>query len=166
MPPQEGDELIRDILSTTRLCVAALRRSLSQVEQLFPLTPERLSDIDLDTADLLAAFLKRFENLVEISHRQLFRAALVLGGEEHQHESARQIRDRLGRLEILADPDEWKKVMDARHRTAHVYPLGDVRAAAALNDAFAMAHRAMGLIAPMPAELERRFPHIIGSSVP
>lgn len=149
--------LVQGALEATAACLAAMRRSLDQMQRLLPVTPGQLKAMTLEDADRVAAFLKRFENLVEVSQRQLFRASLVLAEEEHQHISARQVRDRLGGLGLLAEPDDWKLIVEARHRTAHVYPSGDDRAADALNAAFAQAERAVQLIAPMLAEVEARF---------
>ena len=149
--------LVREALAATRPCLAALQRSLQQVSGVLPATAGALARMSLKDADRVAAFLKRFENLVEVSRKQLFRAALVLAGEEHEHASARQIRERLGELELLSEPNEWAEVVEARHRAAHVHPAGDVRAADALNEAYRQARAALHLIGPMPDELERRF---------
>ena len=93
---------------------------------------------------------------MEVSRRQLFRAALVAAGEEYEHASARQVRDRLAKLGLLPRPEEWAEVVEARHPLAHVYPVGDGRAANALNEAYRQARAALELIGPMARELETR----------
>ncbi len=160
----ETARLVREALESTRLCLAALERSLRQVGELLPATAGELARMGPEDADRIAAFLKRFENLVEVSRKQLFRSALVMAAEEHEHVSARQVRDRLGKLKLLAEPEEWAAVVEARHRVAHVYPSGDARAADALNEAYRQARAAFRLISPIPDALERRFGPPSGSA--
>lgn len=151
-------EVVDEAYLAADRCLASLIESRAAIARHFPLTADGLAEITDPDEIVIDAFLKRFENLVEVGQRRLFRAAMITGEEEHDGMSARELRERLGRIGLLASPDDWKTIADTRHRTAHVYPIGDARTAEVLNEAFQRSGRAVELISGMLDGLRRRFP--------
>jgi hypothetical protein len=103
---------------------------------LFPIRPERLGELDEERLNAVDAFCKRFEQLAIMLGEIVFRPLAVIGQEDTEPRSRRDLRALMARYGVLDDPEAFAEVLDARHRLAHVYPFDAERQAAILNEAY------------------------------
>ncbi len=104
-------------LHASRLSVA-----LMHIEQLFPLTPEKLKtlkDEDLGFLDLMSG---RFAKLQDTIGRKVFPLLLKSLGEYEESNSFIDNLNKLEKLEILKDATFWGRMRKVRNEIAHDYP--------------------------------------------
>lgn len=144
IPPHEKAR-IRQAVAIAEKLLEELQVGLADMDELGPLTSERLESLTRVERAFLLAFLKRFENAVE-GGKGLFRAALNLAAVEVVTMSTHDLLDAAEKEEILGSADEWREVVRARNVVAHEYVMSPTEAAAALENAHIAARTAAELL--------------------
>lgn len=148
--------LVADALTASDSVGASLERSFRRLSALTPFSAESVRDFDDDALDRVDAFLKRFENLIGVAQKQLFRSLILFEGEDHSVMSAREIVLTLERWRILPSAEMWLAAVAARNRIAHEYPRPPEEVANALNEAFAAAQQIAPVVAAAAAHLRAK----------
>lgn len=136
---QRAPELLRESLWGCSAVALRLARLHGSLKDLFPIRPEHLGELDEDRLNAVDAFCKRFEQLAIMLGEIVFRSIAVIGEEDQERLSRRDLRALMSRYGILDDPEAFAETLDARHRLAHVYPFDADRQAAILNEAYELA---------------------------
>ncbi len=125
-----------------------LRKAQHDIGHWFPMSGHRLSGLDDFGADRVEALLKRVENLQDLLARSVFRALLILQGEDVVPLLARDVFNIMEKIEVIESTKQWLDLSKLRHQLAHDYPLDEDEAVGRVNDAFAA-------IDPLVETLER-----------
>ena len=99
-----------------------LSDALEYVEKLFPLTPQKFEDLQVNDFAFLDLMSNRFSKLQDTIGRKLFPLILMA---LNDHEETDSFIDRLHKLEklnILKDPSFWDRMRKVRNEIAHDYP--------------------------------------------
>jgi uncharacterized protein YutE (UPF0331/DUF86 family) len=120
----EEASLARQALLAASACARRLERSHKKLAHRFPLTPATVAALPADAEDDLDAFLKRFEQLVNVIQDEIFKAVALLGGEDIRGLARREIAELMERLGALPSAAAFRTLVAIRNRITHVYPGG------------------------------------------
>ena len=148
--------LARQVLLVTESCARRLDRSHKKLAQRFPLTPATVTALAPEVEDDIDAFLKRFEQLVNVIQNEVCKAIAVIGGEDIRGLSRREVVELMERLGALPSAGTFRTLVAIRNRIAHVYPEDPERQARNLNEAYAAVADLASAHASASRYLERR----------
>jgi uncharacterized protein YutE (UPF0331/DUF86 family) len=151
----EEARLARQALVATAGCARRLQRSQKKLASRFPLAPAELRALPPDAEDDLDAFFKRFEQLVSTIQDEVFKAVVVLGGEDARSLSRREIAELMERLGALPSAATFRTLVAIRNRIAHVYPDDPDRQTRNLNEAYAAVDDVLSVHAAVHRYLDR-----------
>lgn len=114
--------LFRDNLTMAGRLSARLARSADKLRPLFPIAADQVDAFDDATQESVDAFLKRFEQLVDLIEHRLFRGLALLEGEDIAEASKRDISRLMEKLGVLPDAHAWSACSMLRNKLAHDYP--------------------------------------------
>ena len=129
--------LARQALLAAGGCARRLERSHQKLARHFPLGAATIATLSPNVEDDLDAFLKRFEQLVNILQDDLFKAIALLGGEDIRGLARREIAELMERLGVIPSAGSFRILVAIRNRVAHVYPDDPERQARNVNEAYA-----------------------------
>lgn len=118
-------ETISRLSEIIEICDTHLKRvnyAKSQLEDLFPLDKESyksLSDADITLIDQM---IYRFTKLQDTMGRKLFPQALKSLGEDYSERPFIDILNRLEKLELIPDHQQWIMMREVRNQLSHEYP--------------------------------------------
>ena len=141
------DQDLRQSIGRARLLAGSVGRSLAWLDTRVPLDGTKMlafTDHDRDLAD---AFLKRYENLVNVLQDQVFR--LIAEREMARDQARMSRRDVLDYMEKVGAIDSSDRFHDAvllRNRLSHVYPDDPAMQAGQLNRAHMHARTALAAV--------------------
>ena len=127
--------LARQALRAAEGCARRLTRSQGKLASDFPLSPAAVSALPPEVEDDLDAFLKRYEQLVNIIQDELFKVVAIIGGEDIRGLARREVAELMGRLGVLRSAASFGVLVGIRNRIAHIYPDDPERQARNLNAA-------------------------------
>jgi uncharacterized protein YutE (UPF0331/DUF86 family) len=148
--------LARQALLAAGGCARRLERSRQKLAGYFPIGAATIAMLSPDAEDDLDAFLKRFEQLVNILQDDLFKAVAVLGGEDIRGLARREIAELMERLGVIPSAGSFRVLVAIRNRVAHVYPDDPERQARNVNEAYAAVADLMRAHATARRYLEER----------
>lgn len=134
--PMTPEEALTQTLLACRTLRARLEKEAGQVAHLFPIPPDRLDSgsgsalSDLEDS-LTTAFLKRFQDMVDVLSRRLMRSIAQMSGEDTAALLARDIANLMEKIGIITDRDQWLSIIALRTAIVHDYA----------DDAAALVHR-------------------------
>lgn len=135
MTEAELRSALRDSIASCRIISPRLEQLAADERLAMPLNADTLIALSDDDTARLHGFLRLFEQLHQITERRLFRAILVLSGEDADL-STRNMVDRLEKFGAVSDSKVWRQIGVVRNRLAHDYPSDFAAFAAAVNEAF------------------------------
>lgn len=137
MTRDEVQEATREAAEAAEMLAAHLERLQARMTGWFPLTVEALSRWRDDERERLHALLRMFDQLYDLTARQLFRGLLFLSGETIAGLSARNQFRRAEALGAIASADRWLELGTTRNILAHDYPTRANKQAECANLAYA-----------------------------
>lgn len=128
-------------MEMARRVSSRLDRSVERLSGVFPLDGARIDALEPADQEAVDAFLKRFEQLVDLIDHRLLRGLALLEGEDVQDQTKRDVTLLMARIGVVDDADAWSMCSTLRNKLAHDYPDAPERRAERLNEAFAHARR-------------------------
>ncbi len=107
-----------------------------ELEPIFPLTVKRLLTLNDKEIAVLDQMVFRFGKLQDAMGAKLFGQLLELLGEDYQSRPFLDVLNRLEKLELIDDSNEWMRFREIRNSLAHEYPSQNEEKAAGLNNVF------------------------------
>ncbi len=125
---------------------------------------ERLSKADAVSIESLSfeertrveALFKCYEQLFDLSSRQLMRAVLIALQEKIQGIAAIDAYNRLESLGAIEDANLWKDMGTLRNRLTHAYPLEPEKQALAFNEALGRSFDLLNAVAHLRRFVRQR----------
>ena len=158
---KEEAQIIKQALTAEARTRTSLDHALKRLQSLLPISGDGVTHLSEDETLLVDAFLKRFENVLAVATKQVFRALLLIEEEDYRRMSQAEMLATLERWGVLASAERWLAAVAARNRIAHEYPEPPEVSASHLNDAFAAASDVLTQLGPVVARLALR----LGQSV-
>lgn len=116
-----------------------LAASIEKLRAFIPLSADDIDRLPEDRQESLDAFLKRFEQLVDIIDNRLFRGLALLEQEDISDKSKRDLTLLMEKWGVLTNADAWSGCSILRNRLAHDYPAAPKQQAERVNAAHAAA---------------------------
>jgi uncharacterized protein with HEPN domain len=136
MTERQTVEAVREIAAAVDHLAGHLERLTTKGTLAFPLIPDALTNWNDDDRVHLHAFLRMFEQLVDLIGRRALRGILLLLGEDSTEFSARDVWDRAEKLCMIESSDAWRDIVKVRNALAHDYPTNNDLHASLANNAF------------------------------
>ncbi|MGI4730958.1 MAG: hypothetical protein ACRYFW_04315 [Janthinobacterium lividum] len=134
---REGEIVVlREHLETGAVLGRRFLRVRSRIEDLMPMTPERISALDDDQGIDVLAFLKTFEQFGDTLGRTLKTIAMLMQLGKVERLQPRDVAQRAVALGILADVREWADAVRVRNELAHEYLLHPGKQSGQINAAW------------------------------
>lgn len=133
-----------------------LRRSLAELGARMPFTEATLDALDPAGEDALDAFLKRYEQLVDLVENRLFRGLALLEGEDVQDKSKRDLALLMAKFGVISDADRWSAASMLRNKLTHDYPDAGETRAERVNAAFGHGATVLEALAGVEARVRSR----------
>lgn len=149
-------ELFRRNHSLAVRVAERLRRSCSELGRRLPFNEESLERLDPAGEDALDAFLKRYEQLVDLVETRLFRGLALLEGEDVQDKSKRDLALLMAKFSVVADADRWSDCSMLRNKLAHDYPDAGQTRADRINAAFGNTQTVLDALAGVEQRVRSR----------
>jgi hypothetical protein len=115
--------------------------------------------LDPDVEDDLDAFLKRYEQLVNTIHDELFTVVAMVGYEDIRGLARREVSELMERLGALPSAPTFRTLVAICNRIAHVYPDDPERQTRNLNDAYDAIPELLAAYGAVRRYLERWLQH-------
>lgn len=122
MTRDEAEEATAEASQAADQLAAHLERLHARTARDFPLDAAVLSQWGDEERERLHALLRMFDQLYDLTTRQLFRGLLFLSGETLDGLSARNRFRRVEALRGIASADRWIELGTTRNVLAHDYP--------------------------------------------
>lgn len=148
-------EIMEDGLRTLAEGVDSLRDAVDELSEKAPFTALQMREMSRSEKFVTSAFLKRFEQLEDITARMM-RTALQAAGTDTGNLQNADIGRRLERLGIIADNRAWRRVVDRRNLLAHEYPNAHEKRAQRFNGAWELADVLFTTAEAVSKELQKR----------
>lgn len=158
MRPEEA-ALVGQAIRAAEGCARRLRRSQQILGTVFPLSAMTIGALDPDVEDDLDAFLKRYEQLVNTIHDELFTVVAMVGHEDIRALARREVSELMERLGALPSAPTFRTLVAIRNRIAHVYPDDPERQTRNLNDAYDAIPELLAAYGAVRRYLERWLQH-------
>lgn len=158
MRPEEA-ALVEQAIRAAEGCARRLRRSQQILGAVFPLSAMTIGALDPDVEDDLDAFLKRYEQLVNTIHDELFTVVAMVGHEDIRGLARREVSELMERLGALPSAPTFRTLVAIRNRIAHVYPDDPERQTRNLNDAYDAIPELLAAYGAVRRYLERWLQH-------
>jgi hypothetical protein len=126
-------------LDACRRHAERLEWALDTLETEFPLTAEKLQNLDDRDHAVIDQFILRFSKLQDAMGARLFPALLDLLQEPGDLEAFIDRLNRLEKLGVIESADDWQQFREMRNQFAHDYPNDPALQASLLNKGFALA---------------------------
>ena len=110
--------------------------ALLQVNNCIPLEKENYYLLPPNTISFIDQYIFRFAKCQDVIGDKLFRYLLLSVEEEIDNEPFLNILNRLEKIGILSDKNEWIELRKLRNLVSHEYPVLDDESVAALNALF------------------------------
>ncbi len=115
-------EKLRSEIDIWDIHAQRLSDALQYVEKLFPLTPEKFEDLQVNDFAFLDLMSNRFAKLQDTIGRKLFPLLLMVLNEHEESDSFIDRLHKLEKLNVLKDPSLWDRMRKVRNEIAHEYP--------------------------------------------
>lgn len=148
--------LLAENLDAAQRVAARLRRSIGRVSAIGPMTAATIERLDPEQAETVDAFLKRFEQLVDLVGMTLFKGLAILEQEDVSRLSRRDLADLMEKLGAIPSAEPWGRVVVLRNRLAHGYPNDPVRQANRMQEALDQAPAALAALDAVAQYLARK----------
>ncbi len=151
---------ISQLLQTVEICDIHLKRlnyAAKKLDELFPLDKQSyqaLKDADITVIDQM---VYRFTKLQDTMGRKLFSETLLALGEDYSEQPFLDVLNRLEKLELIPDRQEWFKMREIRNQIAHEYPSETKMVVDALNSLYASIETISKYYTNLKDYLQRRF---------
>lgn len=113
-----------------------LIRAMQALSERFPLDNHFFINMTNENIDILDRFIFRFTKTVDSMGRRLFPEILNVLGEREEDMFFRDILNRLERIGILTNAEDWNTYRERRNSLTHEYPETDMGKVAMLVDAY------------------------------
>ena len=111
-----------------------LKINLNEVENLIPLTAEKVQKLDDNTYNHLDLVIFKFSKLQDDIGNKIFPIFLMIVGEDIKRKSFIDILNRLEQMYIIESAQFWKDLKETRNSISHDYPDDPELVAKNLND--------------------------------
>ena len=145
------ERIFAENLRSVELIAQRLSLSVEKLARLFPISPDRIDQLDVDTQESLDAFVKRFEQLQDTVESKLFRGIALLEQEDMAAMSKRDLTILMEKLGAVQSADEWSMLSILRNKLAHEYPYDPETQSSRLNEA----HKSASLLINSVASLKK-----------
>jgi len=116
--------------------VYRLQAAHDRLQDLFPLTEQRLNDISDGVVETLDQFIYRFTKLQDCMGNRLFSALYTLTAPDDTPCPFLDVLNHLEKLRIIPSANDWMDLRNQRNNLAHEYPDSAEQQVKALNALF------------------------------
>lgn len=114
---------LKDMLAAGDLHRQRMNYALHKLKALFPLEPQKYNQLEAEQISFTDQLIFRFTKLQDLMGRKLFRLVLEGLGEETENVPFIDILNKLEKLNLIEDKDQWLELREIRNLLAHEYPL-------------------------------------------
>jgi len=134
MPLLEA-ELAHEHVAAARDLLDQIDRLSARVASLFPVHVETFPTLPEDDGYRLLAFLKRFEELQDLTQRKLFRLVLITEDEDPRDYTTAELVGWIEKLGLV-ETRTWRAASSVRNVLVHDYPLNAAQEVDRANSAW------------------------------
>lgn len=133
---ERAARLFLDNFAAAHASAVRLAWSLQRLRPLFPISANRVAQLDVEQTEALDALLHRFTNLLAMVQDRLFRGVALLEEEDLTGRSKRDLTNLMERFGAIPSGERFSALAELRNRLAHDYPNQPEKQAERLNDAY------------------------------
>lgn len=127
---------LNDVLNVLETNFQRLNFAYLRNEKFLPFTKSILQDLDPEQISFVDQYIFRFAKIQDIMGDKLFGMILELVEEYNDSLAFIDKLNKLEKLEVIKDKEEWIYLRKLRNEVSHEYPLLDDEAVASLNNLF------------------------------
>jgi hypothetical protein len=140
MKRSEYNEKLKIIIETCNIHRERMLYAQSNLETIFPVSPDNMKSLTADQITLTDQLIYRFSQLQDTIGNKLFPLILEGLGEDGRNKPFIDILNRLEKLSVIESVDKWLSLREIRNILTHQYPDNDEEIADALNHIFRESH--------------------------
>lgn len=130
---KKEEQLLIAIIKECKKHLKRMNLAYENIKGSLPITPERVFNLTDNEVLYLDQIIFQFSKLQDAIGQKLFKAVLIILGEDVLNKSAIDIFNRLEQLEVIENYQNWKELRDIRNELAHEYEDNETDAANKLN---------------------------------
>ena len=118
-------EIISKLFRYLEMCDIHLERlkyAPSQLSKIFPLDKKSYNSLDDPDVTLIDQIIYRFTKLQDTMGSKLFPQTLKSLGEDYSDQPFLDVLNRLEKLELIPDHQQWIMMREVRNQLSHEYP--------------------------------------------
>ncbi len=129
-------ETLQSIIDVAEIHAKRLKYAMKKLSSYFPISPEVIVALSDDELPLFELYTSRFSKLQDLIGNALFPKLLASVGEPVDEMTFIDRLNRLEKLGVLDNAENWMKLRQIRNHLSHEYPDQPEITAEYLNDAF------------------------------
>ncbi|HPP05636.1 MAG TPA: hypothetical protein PK351_12535 [Spirochaetota bacterium] len=114
-------EIIINALKECEKHTEMLKWQINNLNSIFPITPEKLKEIDITTKSFIDSTIFRFAKLQDTISQRIFKNILILLEEDIENYSFLDILNKLEKLTIIPSAEKWIELRKIRNTIVHEY---------------------------------------------
>lgn len=142
---EDNSNKLKDILNVLETNFQRLNFAYLRNEKFLPFTKSVLHGLDPEQISFVDQYIFRFAKIQDIMGEKLFGIILESVEEPIVSLAFIDILNKLEKLEVIIDKEEWIYLRKLRNEVSHEYPLVDDDAVASLNSLFRSKDKLMGI---------------------
>ncbi|MBP9727246.1 MAG: hypothetical protein KBD83_07270 [Gammaproteobacteria bacterium] len=129
-------EILQSIIEVAQIHAKRLKYAMKKLNSYFPISPETILTLSEDELPLFELYTSRFSKLQDLMGNALYPKLLASTGEPVDEMTFIDRLNRLEKLGVIDDAENWMKMRQIRNHLSHEYPDQPELTAEYLNDAF------------------------------
>ncbi len=129
-------ETLQSIIEVAQIHAKRLKYAMKKLNSYFPISPETILTLSEDELPLFELYTSRFSKLQDLMGNALYPKLLASTGEPVDEMTFIDRLNRLEKLGVIDDAENWMKMRQIRNHLSHEYPDQPELTAEYLNDAF------------------------------
>lgn len=113
---------LRETLIVTQLHHQRMMFARNELSQFFPMPTEKYEELTPEQISFTDQLIYRFSKLQDLMGRKLFVLIIQGLGEDSESMPFIDVLNRLEKLKILTDTDQWLELRETRNLVTHEYP--------------------------------------------
>jgi uncharacterized protein with HEPN domain len=137
---------IGTLIEIAKIHESRLLYALSTVEDIFPLTEEKVTQLNEQQVVLIDSFVHRFTKLQDFMGATLIDAVLIHLGEFSNRLTMIDKMNKLEKFYLIEDAHTWQEMRELRNHLTHEYPGHPELVAKFLNQAYPMSFELLKIL--------------------
>ncbi len=151
------NEILINILKECEYHKEMIEWDLQNLKKIFPLSKNRFENMNLEEKSILDSLIFRFAKLQDTISQKLFKTILLLLEEDVETLAFIDVLNKLEKLRIIEDVEQWKQLRKIRNLVVHEYNINRLLLVDELNQFYESVNLLIDIYEKLKKYIYKRF---------